>query len=243
MDSAIPAPLLAVLDRKETITQKVRAVLGSLTWRTQAIDDGREIIPEGFRPSECCLLLEGMAANMRYLANGDRQLTTLHVPGDFLDLHGLFLKVLDHGVLALTDCQVAAVRHDDLRRAALEHPEISDLISTKIARGSAIQSMWIVCMGRKDPVRRIGHLVCEICMRLGAPRLGEGYRFEFPVTQAELADLAGLSVVHTNRALQELRSTGFVAWQGANVIIRNWSSLASFAGFDQTYLGLDRGTT
>jgi len=241
MDSAIPAPLLAVLDRKEMLTQTVRAALASLPWRTQTVDDGREIIPEGFRPSECCLLFEGMAADMRYLANGDRQLTTLHVPGDFLDLHGLYLKVLDHGVLALTDCQIAAVRHEDLRRAAQEHPAVAEFISTVIARGSAIERMWIVCMGRKDPVRRIGHLVCEICLRLGARRQGEGYRFEFPVTQAELADLAGLSVVHTNRALQELRSTGFVAWQGANVIIRNWSALASFAGFDKTYLASDRG--
>lgn len=240
MDSAIPTPLLAVLDRTGILTQAARAALAALPWRTQAVDDGREIIPEGSRPGECCLLLEGLAADMRYLANGDRQLTTLHVPGDFLDLHGLFLKVLDHGVLALTHCQFAAVRHDDLRRAALEQPAVFEFISTVIARGSAIERMWIVCMGRKDPVRRIGHLVCEICLRLGAPRQGEGYRFEFPMTQAELADLAGLSVVHTNRALQELRSTGFVAWQGASVIIRNWAALAGFAGFDKTYLGFDR---
>ncbi|RST87454.1 Crp/Fnr family transcriptional regulator [Aquibium carbonis] len=238
MDSEIPAPLLAVLERREMLTQPVRAALGSLPWRLQVVGDGREIIPEGFRPTEVCLLLDGMAADMRYLASGDRQITTLHVPGDFVDLHGLFVKVLDHGVLALTDCQIAVVRHEDVRRAMLDDPAIADLVSTMIARGAAIQRTWIVCMGRKDPVRRIGHLVCEMSARVLAPRHGQGHRFEFPITQAELADLAGLSVVHTNRALQELRATGLVAWQGANVVIHNWTSLATFAGFDPTYLGL-----
>lgn len=240
MEHGTPVPLLAVLDRKEFLAQAERAALASLPWRIQAFDDGSEIIPEGTIPSDSSILVKGVAADVRYLANGDRQLTTLHVPGDFLDLHGVFLRVLDHGVLALSDCQVATIKHEDLRRLAIEHPAIASLFSTVIARASAIQRTWIVCMGRKDPVRRIAHLVCEMCLRLGVPGRDDGFRFDFPVTQAELADLAGLSVVHTNRALQELRATGFVVWQGAAIVIRNWTSLATFAGFDHTYLGIER---
>jgi CRP-like cAMP-binding protein len=240
MDNGLPASLLAVLDRRQVVSQVERNALASVSWRMQSIDDGQEIIPEGLRTVESCILVKGISASVRYLASGDRQLTTLHVPGDFLDLHGLFLKVLDHGVLALTDCQVAFVRHDDLRRIAVEHPAIAEMFSTRIARELAIQRMWIVCMGRRDPVRRIAHLLCEMYLRLHRAGQAEAHRFELPITQAELADLAGLSVVHTNRALQELRSTGLVIWQGTAVVITNWTTLTAFAGFDQTYLALDR---
>lgn len=238
MESAIPASLLAVLDRLDTMSEPERQALAGLPWRQQSFQDGAEIIPEGHRPTESCVLLRGFTANVRYLANGDRQLTAIHVPGDFFDLHGLFLKVLDHGVVALTECQVALVKHEHLKRVTADHPHLGAVFAASIAREGALQRTWIVCMGRKDPVRRIAHLVCEMYRRLERAGGARDFQFEFPVTQAEIADLAGLSVVHTNRALQELRATGLMSWQGAEIRISNWPSLVAFAGFDETYLGL-----
>lgn len=238
MESAIPASLLAVLDRHESISERERQALAGLPWRQQHYEDGAEIIPEGHRPTESCVLVKGLTANVRYLASGDRQLTAIHVPGDFFDLHGLFLKVLDHGVVALTECQVALVKHDHLRKLVAEHPRIGSLFTASVAREGALQRTWIVCMGRKDPVRRIAHLVCEIYRRLEVIGQANDLHFDFAVTQAEIADLAGLSVVHTNRAMQELRATGLLSWQGSDIRISNWTGLAALAGFDETYLGM-----
>ena len=238
MESAIPASLLAVLDQRVQVSESERQAFASLPWRLQSFQDGAEIIPEGHRPTESCVLIRGFTANVRYLANGDRQLTAIHVPGDFFDLHGLFLKVLDHGVVALTECQVALVKHEYLKRLIAERPRMGSMFTASIAREGALQRTWIVCMGRKDPVRRIAHLVCEMYRRLDRAGCARDLQFDFPVTQAEIADLAGLSVVHTNRALQELRATGLLSWQGAEIRISNWDSLVAFAGFDETYLGL-----
>jgi CRP-like cAMP-binding protein len=234
----VPEPLIAALARRDVLSQDEREALTDLPWRLRRYRDGEEIIPEASRPTESCLLVDGLAARSRELSNGNRQLTAVHVPGDFVDLHGFFLKVMDHAVMALMPCTVAYVPHRDVQRLTGAMPHLSRMLSLTIAIDAAVQRNWIACMGRMEPMRHLAYLVCELYKRLEVVGLVEDGSFEFPLTQAEIADFVGLSIVHTNRTLQELRGTGLVTWQGNRISIRDWEGLAAMAEFDPTYLNL-----
>ncbi|MFC3643833.1 Crp/Fnr family transcriptional regulator [Aquibium oceanicum] len=240
MEDFIPEALYAMLERRDELSAIERKALASLSWRLRTYGDGDEIIGEGSEPTESCLLVEGLAARSRQLANGNRQLTAVHVPGDFVDLHGLLLKVMDHAVMALAPCKVAFAPHTELRRVAAELPHLGRMLFMCVAIDAAVQRNWIACMGRMDPLRHIAYLVCEVYRRLDVVGQVRDGAFEFPVTQSEVADLVGLSIVHTNRTIQELRASGYVTWQGNQVIVHDWDGLSRLAEFDPTYLNLVR---
>jgi CRP-like cAMP-binding protein len=105
---------------------------------------------------------------------------------------------------------------------------------------AAIQRAWITCLGRRSAEQHMGHLLCELYKRLEAAGVASDNAFELPVTQAQLGDALGLSNVHVNRKLQELRSTGLVTWKDGRVIIHNFDALAKLSEFDPTYLNLQR---
>ncbi|MFN3548588.1 MAG: Crp/Fnr family transcriptional regulator [Mesorhizobium sp.] len=233
-----PQPLIASLERRDALSDTERQALRDLPWRVKRFGDSAEIVAEAERPTESCLLVEGLAARSRHLANGNRQLTALHVPGDFIDLHGFFLKVMDHAVIALEPVTVAFVPHRDIERIATAMPHLGRMLFLTVAIDAAIQRNWIACMGRMEPIRHLAYMVCEVYKRLEVVGRVENGTFDFPLTQAELADLVGLSIVHVNRTLQDLRATGLATWKGNRIVIRDWDGLARLADFDPTYLNL-----
>jgi CRP-like cAMP-binding protein len=234
------AALLASLERRDHISTEERDVLEKLGWRFKDWPRGTEIIHDRSRPFESCLLIDGYAARVGYLRSGRRQLTAIHVAGDFVDLHGLLLKVMDHSVIALTDCRVAFADHLELQKLAADRPHLWRLLTLLMAIDSAIQRSWLVSLGRRNPASRLAHLVCEIYLRLEVVGKASDNQFDFRVGQAELADMLGLSVVHTNRTLQELRSQNLLTWRNGVVKILDWNALANLAEFDPTYLNLFR---
>lgn len=233
-----PQPLIASLERRDALSDEERQALRDLPWRLRRFGDGEEIVAESERPTESCLLVDGLAARSRELANGNRQLTALHVPGDFVDLHGFFLKVMDHAVIALEPVTVAFVPHRDVERVATTMPHLGRMLFLTVAIDAAIQRNWIACMGRMEPIRHLAYMVCEVYKRLEVVGRVENGSFDFPLTQVEIADLVGLSIVHVNRTIQDLRATGLATWKGNRIVIRDWDGLARFAEFDSTYLNL-----
>jgi CRP-like cAMP-binding protein len=232
------ALLVRVLSRRDTVAPEEIAVLESLPQRPETFARGVEFIAEGSRPGWSCLLEEGLAARAVSRANGSRQLTALHIPGDFVDLHGLLLKPMDHGVLAMSACKVVFFRHSDLRRITESAPHLTRLLWLSTTVDAAIQRRMTALIGRHTPLERLGHLLCEMYSRMEAVGLAADGRFRFPITQAELADLLGLSVVHTNRTVQDLRATGMVSWAQNVVSIEAFGALARTVGFDPAYLNL-----
>ena len=154
------------LSRRDELQQTEIDILEGLTQKKATFAKGAELISAHSRTNSSCLVTSGLTARAVMLEDGRRQLTALHVPGDFVDLHALLLKVMDHSVLA-----------------------------------------------------------------------GTG-RFQLALTQSDVADVLGLSVVHTNRTIRDLRATGFVSWKNFDVEIRDFDRLADLAGFDPTYLSL-----
>jgi CRP-like cAMP-binding protein len=231
-------PLVLNLSRHDSLSAEEERILEGVVDRIDSFRSGDDIVLEDSRPSESCLMLSGFSARYHILHDGKRQLTALHLTGDFLDLHSLLLKVMDHGVTALTDCQIARVPHDRLRKITEEQPHLTRLLWLSTVIDAAIHRAWIVAMGRRSAVGQMAHLLCEVFLRLEAVELTDGYSFDFSVTQGEVADMLGRSTVHVNRALQFLRQKEILRWRGPKVTIEDWDRLQAIADFDPTYLSL-----
>lgn len=232
--------LVTLLSLRDEIDPEEAALLDGLSFRRRQLRKGEELVAQHARPTESCVVLSGVTAREVLLDDGKRQITALHIPGDFVDLHAFLLKVMDHSVVALTDCEAAYVPHRDLLRVMERSPHLGRLLWLSTVVDGAIQRAWITSAGRRSATAHFGHLICELYLRLEAVGLASEGRFEFPVPQNELADALGFSLVHVNRTLQDLRATGLVSWKGSAVGILDFDGLARMSQFDPTYLNLIR---
>ena len=186
------------------------------------------------------MVIGGFCARYRDLSDGRRQYTQINLPGDFIDLHGFVLKRVDHGVRALTDCLIAEAPHDRLRRLTEQHPHLTRLLWLETVVDAAVHREWLLALGRQEALERTALLVCEVYTRLEAVGLARDGAFRFPIIQAEIADLLGMSAVHVNRTLKVMREAGWLEWSGADVRILAWERLADAAEFNPSYLRLEK---
>lgn len=231
-------PLVLKLSRRDRISPEEERVLTSAITQVRELPADQDIVSEGDRPTNSILLLDGFAARYRDLADGRRQITSIHIAGDFVDLHSFLLKTMDHGVFTMSPCRIAVVPHETLREITEKHPHLTRLLWLSTLIDAAIHREWLVSLGRRSPVARIAHLICELFVRLKELGQVESGVFSLPVTQVELGDVLGLSTVHTNRSLQQLRGENVITWRGNIVEVEDWERLQQIAQFDPTYLHL-----
>ncbi|WP_448661079.1 Crp/Fnr family transcriptional regulator [Sphingomonas sp. CJ20] len=201
---------------------------------------GKVIAARGVDLTYSTLLLDGFLARYKDLSDGERQITHVHVPGDFADLHGFTLKRLDHSVLTLTPCTIAKAPHDRILRVTETHPHLARLFWFSTNLDAAIHREWVVSLGRRNAIERTAHLFCELHARLGVVGQSDEHGYAFPLTQAELAECLGLTSVHVNRVLKELREAGVVEFRGGRVSIGDMAALRRIAEFDPDYLYLEK---
>jgi len=233
-------PLVLKLEQRDRLSDDEKRVLESAISRVRVVEADEDIVHEGEHPSESNLLLDGFAARYKIFSNGRRQITAIHVAGDFVDLHSFLLKTMDHGVLALTPCRIAVVPHATLERITDEHPHLTRLLWLSTLIDGAIHREWLTAMGRLSATAHMAHFICELFLRLKAVGRTDGDTIQLPLTQAELGDTLGLSTVHVNRVLQELRKEGLIRWQGDALTILDWERLENVGEFTPTYLNLQR---
>ena len=239
-ETMLALPLFLQLSHRDTISDAEKAEIFALFSGERHFAAGEEIVHEGARPKVSLLLTDGLAARFKVLEDGGRQIAALHVPGDFLDLHGFLLKILAHGVLALSDCTLVQVEHEALKRLTQTSPHLARLLWLDTLIDASMHREWLVGMGRRKAIGQLAHLMCELYVRLKIVERTVGTSFRFPVTQNELADILGLSVVHVNRTLRELRRNGVIRWEGEYIHIDDWDRLAEIAEFDPIYLSLQK---
>lgn len=236
----MPLPLFLQLSQRDLISNEEKAELFALFSRQKAYAAGDEIVREGARPKVSLLLMEGLAGRFKVLEDGGRQITAFHVPGDFLDLHGFLLKVLAHGVVALSPCTLVQVEHEALKKLTETSPHLARMLWLDTLIDASVHREWLVAMGRRPAIGQLAHLMCELYVRLKVVERTDGYSFTLPLTQNELADALGLSVVHVNRTLRDLRKRGVIRWEGDRIHIDDWDGLVEIAEFDPTYLCLQQ---
>ena len=230
---------LRQLRRRVDISPDEERAIRGVVAETRRVPADQILVRSGDPLNSSLILLDGWLARSKDLAGGERQMTEIHIAGDFADLHGFTLKRLDHDVLTLSDCLVGIVPHERLLDLTQRYPRLARIYWFSTNVDAAITRELALSLGRRSAISRMAHLFCELHVRLEAVgRAGSG-AFEFPLTQRELSECLGLTVVHANRTIQQLRRRGLVALENRQLKILNWGGLKGVAEFDPSYLYLD----
>ncbi|MBX9661045.1 MAG: Crp/Fnr family transcriptional regulator [Nitrospiraceae bacterium] len=213
-----------------------RAALAAIPMQVALLGPRQDIVREHDRPSRCFTLLEGFCCSYKETLDGKRQIMAVQVPGDIPDLQSLYLRVLDNSIATVTPCRVGFIQHAALRSLWHAHPRLVEACWRLTLIDAAIVREWMLNIGRRDAYARLSHLMCELYMRLDAVGLVQNGTCDLPMTQAELGDALGISTVHVNRTLQELRGAGLITLRGGRLTVNDWAGLSVAAEFDPTYL-------
>ncbi|MEP9359972.1 Crp/Fnr family transcriptional regulator [Sphingomonas sp. KR3-1] len=200
------------------------------------------LVREDDRPTNSCLLLSGFAVRHKIAGNGGRQIFSIHMKGDVVDLHNSILRRADHNVETLTEVEVALIPADAIRKIAADYPQVGQAMWYETLVDAAIFREWTLNLGRRDARARAAHLICEFGVRLAVAGLGEKRDFELPMTQEQLADALALTSIHVNRMLKIFGQEGLIERTKRAIRILDFDQLARIGDFDVRYLHLDRGS-
>jgi CRP-like cAMP-binding protein len=225
--------------RSEISSDEERVIRG-LVAETRHVRADEFVVRAGQKLDQSLLLLDGWLVRSKDLPSGERQVMELHVAGDFADLHGFTLKKLEHDVVSVSDCTIGIVPHDRIMEISEKHPHLARVywLSTNI--DAAITREMALSLGQRSAISRMAHLFCELHVRLGVVGKTRGNAFDFPLTQRELSECLGLTVVHVNRTLQELRRRRMIEAESRSITILDKPALEAVAEFDPAYLHLER---
>jgi CRP-like cAMP-binding protein len=198
----------------------------------------RTVVPAYVEQDHSTLLLSGIMCRYKDLRSGARQITELHVAGDFADLHSFTLKYLDHEVITMTPCRAALVPHEAIRQITEAFPNLARLYWFGTNLDAVIHREWEVSLGRRSARAKLAALLSELHLRLQIVGLADQRSYDLPLTQTDLAECMGLTNVHVNRTLRELRDDGLVEFQGGRVTILDRPGLWRAGEFDPRYLYL-----
>ncbi|WP_162854691.1 Crp/Fnr family transcriptional regulator [Sphingobium estronivorans] len=226
---------LASVDR---LTEAEEQAAMALCHDVHAIARRKDIVSEGSSPDCIHIILDGWAVRYNVLPDGSRRITAFLLPGDFCDIHATVLKIMDHGIIALTDCKVAFVPPEQIDRIAGSTPSLARAFWRSTLIDEAILRRWLVKGGRGDAFEAVGHLLGELYVRARLVGLTSDHSLEMPLTQEEIGDATGLTPVHVNRVLKRLREAGLATVKGGTLRINDINALRRESGFDPNYLHL-----
>jgi CRP-like cAMP-binding protein len=232
-------PLIRKLEREALLSDQEKQAILNLPVTIRQIRAGNDIVRERDRPSQCCLVLDGWLFRYQIVGDGSRQIFAFHIAGDIPDLQSLHLRVMDHSLGALVETTVAFVPHDVVRALIRNFPRLGGILWRDTLIDAAIFRQWMLGIGKKRGSQRIAHLFCELFTKKRAVGLTREYTCAFPLTQSVLGDSLGLSTVHVNRSLMELRGKGFIQLSKQQLTILKWQDLQDYAEFDPLYLHMD----
>ncbi|HEY9058076.1 MAG TPA: Crp/Fnr family transcriptional regulator, partial [Aurantimonas sp.] len=228
--------LIRRLDLVAKLDNDDREALSRLPIAIREVGAGTDIVSEGQRVTQCCILIDGFTHRYRHTFEGKRQIIAFHVPGDIPDLHSLHINVMDHSFAATTRSKIGFVSHEAVWSLCLARPNVAAALWLETLIDGAIFREWIVGLGRLSGKSRTAHLLCELAMRLRSVGLAPDHVYCLPLTQHELADALGLTVVTVNRVLQEFKLEGLLDRDRSRMAIKNWPALARIGEFDPDYL-------
>lgn len=225
--------------RTKTLTPEERTALESAVTGTREIGARATLLRQGDKLSQSTLLIDGLMG--RYLDDrqGSRQLIALHLPGDFVDLHAFPLGYLDHDVAALTPVTTATFSHRALREVLERTPSLWLKLWFSTMLDAAMHRQWVFRLGRLDAVSRLANFMCELYLRFTAIGVATADGFPLPLTQTDIAEMCGLTHIHVNRVLRQLREERMLEVRSGQVTILDRPALERRGQFDPAYLYLN----
>jgi CRP-like cAMP-binding protein len=229
-------PALRKLEKRVKLSAEDRLAFLGMPFSLRELNAGSYIVRERDQIKNCCILLSGFAFRSKIVGNGGRQILSIHVPGDIVDIQHAMLRIADHNIQMLTTGEVALFPAAAVEEIAFKHPTIGHALWLETLVEGSIFREWITNVGRRDARTRISHLLCEFTVRLHTAGLTEGHRYELPMTQEQLGDATGLTAVHVNRTMQGLRTEGLISSDKRAITIEDWKRLTTVGDFDTAYL-------
>lgn len=214
------------------------AAIAQLSKVARVVQPRRDLIREGETPKFVHLMVDGWACRYKTLPDGRRQIVAFFVPGDFCDLNVYILKEMDHSIGAITRLSVADISPEDMDALTTKHPRITQGLWWEALVNAAIQREWTLNIGQRTAYERIAHLLIELHLRLKTVGLTQNGSCDFPLTQTDIADATGLTAVHVNRTLQELRRDDLIVLERRQLTIPDIHRLMDAAMFNPNYLHL-----
>jgi len=231
--------MLRRLERRTPLGESGRRALLSLPRTTRRVGAGGHVVRDGDLPDSCALLLSGFAYRYKLTGEGGRQIISLHMPGEWLDLQHMFLGVADTSVQTLTEAEVDFVPRAAIEELALANADVARAFWIDTLIDSSIFREWVVNVGRRDSRARVAHILCEFSLRLEAAGLARNHVYELPMTQEQLADAVGLTAVHVNRVLKQLGEQGLIDRDRRTIRIVDWKRMREVGDFNERYLHHD----
>jgi CRP-like cAMP-binding protein len=229
--------LLRKLQALHALSAEEEAAIVSAISETSAVSRGDEIAIDGSKPNHSTVVVEGIACRYKSFADGRRQILSFQYPGDITDLYSYVLKRLDHGVVALTPGTIAKIPHETIQALCEKFPNLAYALWRDTLVDTSKLHSSIMSLGTRTSKERLAHFIAEQYVRMIAVGLIQpGQPMELGVTQHDLAEATGLSLVHVNKTLKKLKDDGLVNWDRNEMKILNWEDLKSAALFDPTYL-------
>ncbi|MGX6647069.1 Crp/Fnr family transcriptional regulator [Maricaulaceae bacterium MS644] len=232
----LQSPLARKLEAFVALSDVDRATLARLTRRRKSFRAGHQLIHEGQENAAAYIMAEGWANSYKLLPEGERLIVDVQIPGDFLGLRSVLFRTSDHTIEAVTRIEVSEVLSSDILDAFATAPRLATAVLWAASRDEAMVVEHLVNLGRRSAEERMAHFLLELGSRLQLIGIGDATGYDCPLTQYHLADALGLSAVHVNRILRQLRENGLVTVQKKRVTYDNLEGLSQLAGFDIAYL-------
>jgi len=231
-------PLIAKLERFGPLSDGDRAAVQGISTPVEYVSAQTDLVHEGEKPRGTLLMLEGMAYRYKMRASGARQIVAYLLPGDMGDLDVGLLNHMDHSVGTFSECKVAWIKPEALAGIQQAHPAVASALRMSTLVDEATLREWLLNVGGRSSIERVAHLFSELLLRLQVVGLVTGDSYKLPIRQEELGDTTGMSTVHVNRVLMELRRRGLIDLSGGSLTILNRRDLEALAEFKPNYLHL-----
>ena len=236
----MPNKLTQKLELFGALPDEDRTLLDEVTAQSRSVAARTDLIVEGDAPSDVHLILEGFACRYKIMPDGRRHIFAYMLAGDFCDLNVFILKRMDHSIGTLTPCVTVAIPRKRILEM-VERPQLARALWWATLVDEATLREWLVNLGHRPAEQRIAHLLCEIHLRLQVMGLAKGTSFKLPLTQEVIADTMGLSVVHVNRMLVQLREQGLIEIEGRSIDLLDIERIRAMCDFNPNYLHLEGG--
>jgi CRP-like cAMP-binding protein len=240
LQQSVAESFLAQAARHGTFSAADQAAVRAIRAQTSAVTAGEDIVCQGDRPDVAVFVLSGMLARYHTLPTGERQYLSFHIAGDMPDVQSLLLTILDHSLCALNDAHIATIPHNQLLDLVLRRPGVGFAFWRLTLVDAAIFRQAITNNSARSHVARLAHLFCEQYFRAREAGLTRDQSCSLPLNQSELGQALGMSHVSVNRAMQKLRRARLADLRSAELRVLNWGGLVRLAGFDPTYLHVDK---
>ena len=221
---------------RHDLSREEESALRRMNWQERRFERGQVIVESGVELHDSMLLLSGFVFRCMFTADGLRQIVETNLAGDFIDLHGFILRRLEHDIIAASRCEIATVPHAEVGRITEEFPRLTRVLWFQTLVDASIHREWMLVLGKKRGRSRVAQLLCEMQMRLKLVGMTADEGYSLPFNQKELADITGMTPVHLNRCLKELRDAGLASFRNGQVVLHDLPGLKREAQFDPAYL-------